>query len=68
MKYNKKALQDDLCTIKVQNSVSLDQTQYRDHSLESSRRDDSNEWSQHRVWVTNKRKVINYIMIQRLNS
>ena len=32
----------------------LDQTIWRDHILETSLRDDSNEWSHHTVWFINK--------------
>ena len=36
-----------LCNI----SLSINQFLCCDHSLESSHRDDSNEWSQHRNWL-----------------
>ena len=36
----------------------FNQTLLYDHSFESSRRDDSNEWSHHRVWLRYKKVIV----------
>ena len=37
---------------------SLNQTQWCDHSFESSRRDESNEWSHHWVWLREQKEKL----------
>ena len=39
-----------------QDNLVSNQTSWCDPSLESSRRDDSNEWSHHRVWSKNDKE------------
>ena len=45
------------CIHGIPKSLFLIQTLFNDHLLESSPKDDSNEWSQGRVWMRNKGKM-----------